>query len=210
MQLELVASPAAHPRDPAGVTVAELLCAYLDFAERHYCGPDGRPTSEVYEVKVVIRAVRELYADTPVGAFGPLTLKAAWQKWVGDGRSRTECDQRVGMVKHIFKWAASEELAPGAASRPPLWSVPAAIRVGVREAVGTRRIRPLSRITANISGASAGKFQAVSSYRAAARRYRPTFRRSYLRSYAVAACGRVWLGSVRHARTAPRMPPHSA
>jgi integrase len=113
--LELDAAPHHRPAaDPGGLTLAELLLAYLDHAERHYRTPDGKPTSEIYEVRVVIRAIRELYADTPVGAFGPLCVKAARQRWVTDGRSRTECNRRVSIVKRIFKWAVSEELAPAA------------------------------------------------------------------------------------------------
>jgi integrase len=112
--LELQAAP-HQPQPPAalgGITVAELLVAYLDYAEGHYRTPDGQPTSEIYEVKVVIRALRELYADTPVSSFGPLCVKAARQKWVNDGRSRSECNRRVALIKRIFKWAVSEELAP--------------------------------------------------------------------------------------------------
>ena len=112
LQLELESSSAAKAADPTGLTLAELLTLYLDFAERHYRGPAGEPTSEVYEVKVVIRALRELYADTPVAEFGPLALKAARQQWVNEKRARTECNRRVAMVKRIFKWAVSEELAP--------------------------------------------------------------------------------------------------
>jgi DNA-binding response OmpR family regulator len=55
--------------------------------------------------------VRELYADKPGAEFGPLCVKAARQKWINDGRSRTECNRRVAMIKRIFKWAVSEELA---------------------------------------------------------------------------------------------------
>jgi integrase len=113
--LELQAAPhqVKNP-EPGGLTVAELLLAYLDHAERHYRTPDGQPTSEVYEVRIVIRALRELYADRPVAEFGPLCVKAARQKWINDGRSRTECNRRVGCIKRIFKWAVSEELAPPA------------------------------------------------------------------------------------------------
>jgi hypothetical protein len=96
--LELQAAP-HQPQPPAvsgGITVAELLVAYLDHAEWHYRTPDGQPTSEIYEVKLVIRALRELYADTPVASFGPLCVKAARQKWVNDGRSRSECNRRAG------------------------------------------------------------------------------------------------------------------
>lgn len=114
--LELQAAPHQPQQHPAGggLSVAELLLAYLDHAERHYRTPDGRHTSEIYEVKIVIRALRELYGDTPVAAFGPLCVKAARQKWINDRRSRTECNRRVALIKRIFKWAVSEELAPPA------------------------------------------------------------------------------------------------
>jgi len=113
-QLELEACPVPAEVTRDGLTVAELLLAYLDFAERHYRTPDGRSTSEIYEVRVVIRALRELYAETPVSEFGPLALKSARQKWVNEGRSRTECNRRAGVVKRIIKWAVAEELAPPA------------------------------------------------------------------------------------------------
>src|SRR5690349_1775822 len=101
--LELQAAPhqAQPPAAPGGITVAELLVAYLDHAERHYRTPDGQPTSEVYEVKLVLRALRELYGDTQVSSFGPLCVKAARQKWVNDGRSRSECNGRVALVKRM-------------------------------------------------------------------------------------------------------------
>lgn len=55
--LELDAAPHHRPAAaPDGLTVAEVLLAYLDHAERHYRTPDGEPTSEIYEVRVVIRA----------------------------------------------------------------------------------------------------------------------------------------------------------
>jgi integrase len=94
------------------LTLAELLLAYFEHADRHYRDPDGIATSEIYEVKIVIRSLRELYASTPVAAFGPLCVKAARQKWVNEGRSRTECNRRVSLIKRILKWAVSEELAP--------------------------------------------------------------------------------------------------
>ena len=65
-------------------------------------------------MKVVVRALRELYAEKPVAEFGPLCVKAARQRWVNEKRSRTECNRRVAMIKRILKWAVSEELAPPA------------------------------------------------------------------------------------------------
>src|SRR5438874_2928603 len=50
--LELEAAPhEATAADPAGLTMAKVLLAYLDYAERHYRGPDGKPTSELRECK---------------------------------------------------------------------------------------------------------------------------------------------------------------
>src|SRR5262245_7872974 len=114
--LELQAAPhQVQTPQPTGLTMAELLLAYLDHAEKHYRTPDGKHTSEIYEVRIVIRALRELYADKPVAEFGPVCVKTARQKWVNDGRSRTECNRRVALIKRIFQWAVSEELAPPAA-----------------------------------------------------------------------------------------------
>jgi len=111
--LELNAAPHRPAvADTDGFTVAEVLLAFLDHAEQHYRTPDGKPTSEIYEVRVVIRVLRELYANTPVSEFGPLCVKAARQRWVNEGRSRTECNRRVAITKRIFKWAVAEELVP--------------------------------------------------------------------------------------------------
>src|SRR5438067_13520755 len=48
--LELQAAP-HHVPAPAsgGLSMAELLLAYLEHAEQHYRTPDGKPTSEIYE-----------------------------------------------------------------------------------------------------------------------------------------------------------------
>ena len=109
--LEVESSPLPS-METEGTTIADLLLAYMVHADQHYRGPDGKPTSEIYEIRLVVRALRELYAEKLVIEFGPLSVKAARQKWVNEGRSRTECNRRVGVVKRIFKWAASEQLAP--------------------------------------------------------------------------------------------------
>ena len=111
LALELAISPTVATPGTS-ITLNEVLLAYLEHAGRHYRYADGRPTSEIYEVKIVAKAIRELYGDRPIAEFGPLALKAARQQWVNDGRSRTECNRRVGLVKRILKWAASEQLAP--------------------------------------------------------------------------------------------------
>ena len=117
LQLELETAPhrAAHTSGPKpGVSVNEVLLAFLNHAEQHHRRLDGTLTHEVDEYKLVSRYVRRLYGDTPAAAFGPVALKAMRQKFVEVGWCRSLVNRRVGRVRRVFKWAASEELIPAA------------------------------------------------------------------------------------------------
>jgi integrase len=112
LELELVASPTVAPVDPETLTVAEVLVAYLDFAERHYRDQVGNLTDEVRHLKATIRHVREMYGDAPATEFGPLALKAVRQKFVELKWCRKTVNARVERIRRIFKWAVAEELVP--------------------------------------------------------------------------------------------------
>jgi integrase len=113
---ELAAAPAvARPPapTPAGghiVTVNDLLLAFWRFAERHYRRADGSATDELAQYRQTFRLVKELYGRTPAADFGPRALKALRQKMIQAGWTRKLINQRVGRVRRVFKWAASEEL----------------------------------------------------------------------------------------------------
>jgi integrase len=98
--------------DPNGITVNEVLLAYVQHADKHYRGPDGSATGETQHVKVVCRAVRELYGMSPAADFGPLALKAVRQRFVAAGWCRRSVNQQIERVRRAFKWAAGEELIP--------------------------------------------------------------------------------------------------
>jgi integrase len=111
--VELEAAPHQVEQPSAdGVTVAEVLLAYIEHAERHYRGPDGRPTDEVRHIKTACRHVRELYGAAVAAEFGPLALKAVRQRFVSAGWNRKTVNARVDRVRRVFKWAAAEELVP--------------------------------------------------------------------------------------------------
>jgi len=95
------------------LSLVEVLESYNTHAESHYRGPDGKVTSELREHKLVIRALREMYGETPAKDFGPLNLKAVRQGWVAAGLSRGEVNRRLGIAKRIFRWVVSEELVKG-------------------------------------------------------------------------------------------------
>jgi hypothetical protein len=72
LQLELELAP--HQRSPAsthGLTVNEVLLAFMEWAPTHYRTADGRETSEIRELKWSIKFVRELYGTVPAREFGP-------------------------------------------------------------------------------------------------------------------------------------------
>ena len=115
LQLELATSPSVTVTDLDSITVAEVLAAHIDYAEQHYCRPDGTQTHEVVEYKLVYRLLRELYGNSVASEFGPLALKAVRSAMLEKHWCRSLVNQRIGRVRRIFKWAAGEELIPFAA-----------------------------------------------------------------------------------------------
>jgi integrase len=97
---------------PGDLTIAELLERFWAHAELHYRHPDGSPTSEQDNYRHSLRPLRELYDHTLVRDFGPLCLKAVRQKMIDGGICRSQANQRIQRIKHVFKWAVGEELVP--------------------------------------------------------------------------------------------------
>jgi integrase len=99
---------------PTDLTVAELLLAFWRFAESHYRHPDGTPTGELANLRHALRPLRELYGHTPAAKFDGPALKALRQRLVDRGLSRGVVNQRVGIVRRVFRWAVGEALLPAA------------------------------------------------------------------------------------------------
>src|SRR5262249_25099753 len=97
---------------PADISVNEVVIAFWRYAQAHYRRADGTPTHELMQYRQTFRPVRALYGHTPAREFGPLALKAVRRDMVSRGWCRRLVNQRVGRVKRVFKWAASEELIP--------------------------------------------------------------------------------------------------
>lgn len=94
------------------MTVNEILLAFWRWAEPHYRRADGTPTNELPQYGQTFRVLRPLYGHTRAADFGPVALKAVRRAMVEKGWSRKLINQRVGRVRRVFKWAASEELVP--------------------------------------------------------------------------------------------------
>jgi integrase len=94
------------------LSVSQVLVRFLDHAESYYVR-DGKPTSELGNLKRVIRTVRELYGRTPAPEFGPKALKACRNVFVEQGLVRNGVNANVQRIKRMFRWAVEEELVPG-------------------------------------------------------------------------------------------------
>jgi integrase len=92
--------------------VVEVLAAFSRHAAQHYRTPDGKPTNEVKNFTKSVKPLRELFDRLPAAEFGPLALKAVRQRMIDAGICRTQINKAVIRIRHVFKWAASEQLAP--------------------------------------------------------------------------------------------------
>jgi integrase len=93
-------------------TVAEVLAAYWDHAERYYRKPDGTPSPELGCILAAYRPLRKLYDDLPAEEFSPKKLKAVREHMIQSGLARTTINYHVGRIKRVFAWAVENELVP--------------------------------------------------------------------------------------------------
>ena len=98
-------------QDAPGLTIAETILAYWNFARTYY-RKNGETTDELYGIKAAMRPLRKAYASLPVADFGPLKLKAVRQAMIDEGHSRKYINDNVNRIKRMFRWAVENELAP--------------------------------------------------------------------------------------------------
>lgn len=105
---------AASSPSPGGLdlTISELMVAYWDKHVTVYYSKNGRPTSEVDNVRQALRFLRRLFGSTRTREFGPQALKLVRQAMVEAGRRRTLINKDVNRVRGMFRWAVEHELLP--------------------------------------------------------------------------------------------------
>lgn len=90
------------------ISLAELIAAYLSYADEHY-RKDGDRTSEYTLVKSAVRFLR-IYEDRPASDFGPLALDAVRSQMLDADLSRTTINAAVLRIRRMFRWAVSKEM----------------------------------------------------------------------------------------------------
>ena len=130
-----------HVESPHRPSVAELLLAYLAFAERYYV-KNGRPTGEQNNIRDALRSVSALYGKTLVADFGTKELRAVRQQMVKDNLCRNVINARVNRIRRVFKWGVEHELVPPVVLHALQALAP--LRRGRSEARETERVEPVS------------------------------------------------------------------
>lgn len=112
--------PARAPLDPGttavqGRTISEIIREYWHWAQAYY------HPHRWGAMKTVLQLLRRYYGQTPAAAFGPKSLRLLREEMIrgadtaerGRGPwSRKYINSQVQCIRHLFKWAAAEELVP--------------------------------------------------------------------------------------------------
>lgn len=106
----LALGSAVGPAQRSSFTVNELILAYLQHCLDYY----RDSPAERDRVKLAMRPLRALYGRSEASAFGPLALKAVMAEMAKTLARRT-VNQRAGVVKRMFRWAAGNEMVPDGA-----------------------------------------------------------------------------------------------
>lgn len=124
------------------ITIKEMIARYWLHAERYYRDSSGIISRELRNIADALRPVKELYGTTPAIEFGPRALKAVRQKMIEANLCRRNINSRLGRIRRVFRWAASEELISGELVHA-LLSVDG-LRQGRGEAKESEPVRPVA------------------------------------------------------------------
>jgi hypothetical protein len=91
------------------LSIAELVARYLAHVET-YDRKAGKISSEVPNIKIARRPVREQFGFDLVTSVGPRKLKAIRDRWVEGRVKRDQINRRVHRIRRCFKWSLESEL----------------------------------------------------------------------------------------------------
>jgi len=134
------------------LTVVELIAHFWKHAQSYYRRLDGTPTTEIGNFRLALRPLKELYGRTPADAFGPKSLKVVRQHMIDLGWARTNINAMVSRIRHVFRWAAENEL------------VPPEIYYGLRAVPGLKRGRTRARETEPVRPVPEAHIEAIQPY----------------------------------------------
>ena len=101
-------TPWGDIRQRQGLTVAELVARHRCHVEAYH----AEAPKVIDNIRYAVRPARLLYGPLPAAEFTPLKLKTVRDEMIRSGLSRPVVNQRIGVIKRMFKWGVAEELIP--------------------------------------------------------------------------------------------------
>ncbi len=93
-------------------TIAHLVMAYIEYANKYYKDHEGKPSREVANIHHALGPLIKICALIEIEDFGPLKLIDVRDEMIKQNICRKTINQRIGVIKRMFKWAASRQLIP--------------------------------------------------------------------------------------------------
>jgi integrase len=128
----------AKAKAAADLTLAELADRYDAHAAAYYVGVDGRPTSELANIRLAVDVADGVAGADPAREFGPRMLARVRDAMVARGWSRSYVNAQVGRLRRMFRWGAEQELVGGG-----VWQALAAVRGLARGRTKARETEPV-------------------------------------------------------------------
>lgn len=101
------------PRDEKSeCTLRELIRLYSAWAKKHYRHSDGTPTGTHQNMKPLMKRLLKWYGQKPASKIRPLVLKDIVRRLIDEDLSISSVNDAIGRIRHMFRWAVSEELVP--------------------------------------------------------------------------------------------------
>lgn len=100
--------------EPVQCSVKCLAAKYLLHCEQYYVSEETEePTSELKQVELAMKPLVALFAELPVGEFGPRAFKALREHILDTSDlSQDGVNRRMRHVVCCFRWGVEEELVP--------------------------------------------------------------------------------------------------
>ncbi|MBI3817442.1 MAG: tyrosine-type recombinase/integrase [Planctomycetes bacterium] len=136
--------------DTPSFRVDDLIAQFWIHAKQWYQYADGTQTRELVNIRIALQPLHDLYGPTNACDFAPPQLKALRehllhstnQKRDADGLCRNVINQRIGIVKRVFRWGVEEGMLP-----TDLYHGLAAVRILAAGRTRARETAPVKPVT---------------------------------------------------------------
>ncbi len=107
---EYLASNGSAPgKNTERLSISQLFARYLKYAKGYY---GMKPNSRFWHYGRLANRIRKIYGPTMADEFGSVQFKAVRQQLISEELSRSYCNETMGRLVRVFRWASGEELVP--------------------------------------------------------------------------------------------------